>query len=61
VGHVYFMEDRINVYRILRGEVEGTMSFWKRRCRLQNNIKMSLNRRRIYKGGFGAGLLVSRA
>jgi hypothetical protein len=63
--HVYFMEDRINAYRILGGKVEETRSFWKRRCRLYNNIKMILKRRRICKRGFGAGqgpaLVVSRA
>jgi len=65
VVHVYVMEDRINAYRILGGNVEETMSFWKGRCRLHNNIKINLKRRRIYKRGFGArqgpALVVSRA
>lgn len=63
--HVYVMEDRINAYRILGGKIEETRSFWKRRCRLHNNIVMNLKRRRIYKRGFsavqGPALVVSRA
>lgn len=36
------MEDRVNAYRILGGKVEETISFWKGRCRLHNNIKINL-------------------
>jgi len=53
VVHVYFMEDRINAYGILDGKAEETRSFWKRRCRFYNNIKMNRKTRRIYKRVFG--------
>jgi hypothetical protein len=39
---VSFMEEMKNVYKILVGRYEGTRSFWRCKCRSEDNVKTDL-------------------
>ena len=41
-GHVCFIGERRNAFRIVVGKAEWTKWFWRRRRRLESNIKINL-------------------